>query len=353
MPRPFALLVALASCLVATVSAAEPQGSRPLGADELAAWKAIRPSLAIRTRIDGGRLLAKRAVAITSGQRLALAVDAKDGAAIRWYLVLPDLSRNYANAAPPWEPNAYTWTGMDAIGYLQIELVGLRGRAEIEPFAGPPIREAIDALPNASGFYHADVGTFWFAADVAFDGRKARTRGAADVTDRGIAAAVTRVTVRGDSSYKGALEGFYNVAGLFGSTTYQAARHIGADCADILMAAHAEWRKRPLAANYNVQQLTQKLRRIAELEVADGAPSEALRWGEEIAPGDFIAVRYEGFKKFVHVGALASDDDGDGLLSAADLVLHAGPDPLHLTRLAHGAFDGHVVILRPAPPAHR
>jgi hypothetical protein len=113
------------------------------------------------------------------------------------------------------------------------------------------------------------------------------------------------------------------------------------------MAAHAEWRRRPLAANYNVQHLTQKLRRIAALEIADGAPSRALRWGDEIAAGDFVAVKYAGFGKFVHVGALASDDDGDGVLSAGDLVLHAGPDPLHGTRLAHGAFDGEVVILRP------
>jgi hypothetical protein len=119
------------------------------------------------------------------------------------------------------------------------------------------------------------------------------------------------------------------------------------------MAAHAEWRGKPLGANTNVQQLTQKLRKIAELDVADGAPSLALRWGEAIEAGDFIAVKYEGFKKFVHVGALARDDDGDGLLSASDLVLHAGPDPLHPTRLHHGAFDGHVVILRPSRPAPR
>jgi hypothetical protein len=350
MRRLVPLLAALL-CLAET-AAAEPS-ARALGADELAAWRVIRPSLEIRVQVDGGRTAAKRAVAITHGQRLTLSVAAKEGAAIRWYLVLPDLTRNYANAAPPWEPNAYAWTGMDAIGYFQVELVDLRDRAEIEPFAGSAIRDALAAIVGVNGFYHADVGTFWFAADTSIDGRSTRTRGAADVTDRGIASEVTRVAVRTDASYVGALEGFYNVAGLFGSTTYQAARHIGADCADILMAAHAEWRRRPLAANYNVQQLTQKLRKVAALDVADGAPSQALRWGEEIAPGDFIAVRYEGFKKFVHVGALYRDDDGDGILSAGDLVLHAGPDPLHLTRLEGGAFDGQVVILRPSPPARR
>jgi hypothetical protein len=353
MTRRTAILAAALLCVAATASAGATPSARQLGADELAAWKAIRPSLAIRAQVDGGRITAKRAVAITRGQRLALSVDARKGAAIRWYLVLPDLTRNYANAAPPWEPNAYAWTGMDAIGYFQIELVDLRDRAEIEPFAGSAIRDALAAIVGVNGFYHAGIGTFWFAADASIDGRSARTRGAADVTDRGIAAEVTRVTVRKDASYVGAIEGFYNVAGLFGSTTYQAARHIGADCADILMAAHAEWRRKPLAANYNVQQLTQKLRKVAKLDVVDGTPSQSLRWGEEIEPGDFIAVKYEGFKKFVHVGALASDDDGDGVLSAKDLILHAGPDPLHMTRLGDGAFDGQVVILRPTGIAHR
>ena len=290
-----AILAAAVLVAATAVDAAEPGSARVLGAEELAAWKAIRPTLSIRAQVDGGRSSAKRALAIERGQRLVLAIDAKEGAAVRWYLVLPDLARNYANAAPPWEPNAYTWTGMDAIGYVQIELPGLADRPEVEPFEGSEIRDAVAALANANGFYHADVGTFWFAADASLDGRSARTRGAADVTDRGIAAQVTRVTVRSDAGYVGALEGFYNVAGLFGSTTYQAVRHIGADCADILMAAHAEWRRKPLTANYNVQQLAQKLRKIAALDVVDGAPSQALRWGEEIRPGDFIAVKYEGF----------------------------------------------------------
>jgi hypothetical protein len=348
MTRSTAILAAALLAAAASASAATSQNARLLGAEELASWKAIRPSLAIRTRTDGGKVSARKAVAIARGQRLSLSVDAKVGAAIRWYLVLPDLTRNYANAAPPWEPNAYAWTGMDAIGYFQIELVGFRDEVEIEPFAGTAIADAVAAITGSSSFYHADVGTFWFAADTSLDGRVARTRGAADVTDRGIAAEVTRVAVRSGSSYVGALEGFYNVAGLFGSTTYQAVHHLGADCADILMAAHSEWRKKPLGANYNVQQLTQKLRKVAELDVADGSPSQALRWGEAIEAGDFIAVKYEGFKKYVHVGALARDDDGDGLLSAKDLILHAGPDPLHLTRLEGGAFDGEVLILRPA-----
>jgi hypothetical protein len=235
---------------------------------------------------------------------------------------------------------------MDRIGWFQIELPELADRREVAPFAGGAIAEALAAIPGG-GYYRADVGTFRFAADVAAGGRTLRTPGAIDATERGISARALRVTVRGDASYLGALEGFYNVAGLFGSTTYQAAQHIGADCADVLTAALAEWRGRRLAANYNVQRLTEEMRTIAAIDVAAGIPSRALRWGEEVAPGDFIAVKYEGFGKFVHVGALARDEDGDGALSAGDAILHAGPDPLHETLLGDGAFDGAVVILRP------
>jgi hypothetical protein len=137
------------------------------------------------------------------------------------------------------------------------------------------------------------------------------------------------------------------VAGLFGSTTYQSAHHIGADCADLLMAALSEWRRKPLGANTNVQQLTQRLKGVADIRLAEGRPSAPLRWGDDVRGGDFIAVKYDGFRKFVHIGALYGDADGDGLLGPGDLVLHAGPEPLHLSRLGGGVFDGAVRILRP------
>jgi hypothetical protein len=64
-------------------------------------------------------------------------------------------------------------------------------------------------------------------------------------------------------------------------------------------------------------------------------------------PGDFIAVNYDDSKRYHHIGALYSDHNGNGLLDADDIVLHAGPAPLHFTALSSGAFDGDVVILKP------
>ena len=37
--------------------------------------------------------------------------------------------------------------------------------------------------------------------------------------------------------------------------------------------------------------------------------------------------------------------------AAADIIIHAGPTPLHLSYLKERHFDGHAVILRPRLPS--
>ncbi len=64
-------------------------------------------------------------------------------------------------------------------------------------------------------------------------------------------------------------------------------------------------------------------------------------------PGDLIVVKYLDAKRYQHIGALYSDADKDGALSEGDLIIYAGPWPLHLSYLSEGGFDGHVVILDP------
>jgi hypothetical protein len=114
------------------------------------------------------------------------------------------------------------------------------------------------------------------------------------------------------------------------------------------MAAWAKWRGRALKKNYNVQMMLTRFPRVAEVRVTGGEPDAPLRWGADVRPGDAIAVRYGDVgRKFHHVGVLYEDANQNGLLDGADLALHAGPDPLHFTRMKHGAFDGHVIILRP------
>jgi hypothetical protein len=138
----------------------------------------------------------------------------------------------------------------------------------------------------------------------------------------------------------------YNIPGVFGSVLSQSTNYIGADCADILMTARAKWKKTALRKNYNVSMLVEKFRTLREIEINNGATDTPVRWGVTIRPGDFIAVRYgTGCRKYHHIGALYSDANKNGLLDGNDLVLHAGPDPLHLSRLDERIFDGHVVLL--------
>ena len=113
------------------------------------------------------------------------------------------------------------------------------------------------------------------------------------------------------------------------------------------LALHAG---RTLARNWNVAGLVERLRRRATCHLHGGRPDRELRWGRDVRRGDPIAVRYPGWRQFGHIGVLAEDGDGDGVLGPGDRVLHAGPDPLHESRLGDGGFDGEVVILVPSLP---
>ena len=93
--------------------------------------------------------------------------------------------------------------------------------------------------------------------------------------------------------------------------------------------------------------LVSQFPKVVEFEFLEGRTNKELRWGRDICPGDFIAVRYSGRKQYQHIGALFSDANGNSILDGGDLVIHAGPQPLHYSYLKDGNFDGHVAILRP------
>jgi hypothetical protein len=315
----------------------------------------VRRTLKILTSVAGEPFRQRPSSTPVSGQRVALRVAAPRGATVRWYLIFADLSRNYANANPPWEPGAYQWTGFDPIAYHRIELTCFRDARTIVPFAGgdimAPVRDwfrARGAGDRADLFYSGDVGTFWFQVEVEQEGVVRRSWGIEDAGERGLSPKTTRISIRGGEGYLGWVSSYFNVPGVFGSVLSQSAHHIGADCADVLMSAWAKWRNRSLKKNYNVQMMLSRFPRVAEVHVESGAPDTPLRWGDDVRPGDAIAVRYgDAGRKFHHVGALYEDANANGVLDGEDLALHAGPDPLHFTRMKHGAFDGHVIILRP------
>ena len=313
-------------------------------------------NVVIRSRVDDGPWLTAPSVHPLKGQSISLKVDEVPAATIRWYRIVPDLSRNYQNANQPWEDRPYQWTGFAEIRYSREELTKLRGRWEVDPFRAigkvglwEEIRSGLRRISWRFGgpqYEYRDVGSFWFQAEVEVGGRIERSPGIDESDEKGLSPSVFRVSIRDCDGYLGYVASFLNVPGLFGSTAYQSANYIGVDCADVLDAAHAKWMGRSSSRDYNVAMLVDELTRVAEFELKRGNPDTELEWGSDVHPGDLIAVRYRGSRQYGHIGALHSDLNRNGILDRWDLVLHAGPSPLHYSPLRSGAFEGHVVVLR-------
>lgn len=316
----------------------------------LAAPSSWAGELSIEVRGGSGRWTQAAFISPRKGEAVALRVAPRPGASIRWYRIYADLSRYYKNANHPWEPSPYAWTGWGKIPYLREELRSLRGHWEINPLdaSGRVLRgEELEPHPAKAPHYVEDVGTFWFQAEVEERGATSRSPGLEQSDHRGLSPKVFRISIREGEGYLGYLTSFFNVPGLFGSVPHQSYNYIGVDCADVLMAARARWTGKPLERDYNVAALVEELPRTARVQLRKGTPDRALPLGESLRPGDLLAVRYPGARQFQHVGAFYSDGNANGLLDADDLVLHAGPEALHLSRLGDGAFDGEVAILRP------
>ncbi len=299
------------------------------------------PSLEIQSRVADGSWTSEPAIYPLRGQAVTLRVEERADARIRWYQVFPVLDELYKNANHPWEDNPYEWVGLDTIDYSRVELTHLEGQWAVRPLDQPR------ADPSGSRFHQRALGSFWFQAVVETDTGTLHSPGLESNDGRGLSPAVLRVSVRSDEGYLGTLVSFFNVPGLFGSVVHQSEHYIGVDCADVLVAAYHRWKGTPLGRNHNVAMLVDLWPRVLEIDLDQGEPSGEVLWGEQLRPGDVIAVRYAGKKQYQHIGALYQDADSDGRLSGDDLVLHAGPTPLHLSRLEDGGFDGHVVVMRP------
>jgi hypothetical protein len=350
-----ALIIVLVVMLFSfMVAASGEQTVRIQSAEEISTRNSYSSSLVISAKIDDGPWSKKQALYPLKGQSVKLRIPTKSYDKIRWYLIFADLTKYYKNANHPWEPNAYAWTGFEKITYYRMELTRFANETEIAPFFGPPLFEPVRALLAKHGrpewalaYYHDDVGTFWFQVEAEKGYKKYRSPGMEDANNRGLTKKVMRVSVRQEAGYLGYLSSLYNVPGVFGSTLSQSLNYVGADCADILMTARAKWKKLPLRNNFNVSMLVDRFRHLSTVTLKGGMPDKEIKWGTTIRPGDFIAVRYSpSGKKFHHIGALYRDGNGNGVLDGEDIVMHAGPDPLHLSALNEGVFDGHVVLLR-------
>ncbi|MFT5469528.1 MAG: hypothetical protein ACI8UO_004649 [Verrucomicrobiales bacterium] len=300
------------------------------------------PSLRIEGAA-GDEDFAKKPVGAVQGTPIRVRVAKPEGATeIRWFQIVPDTAKYYKNANHPWEKEPYKWVGFGEIDYERVEVEEFRGKWEIAFDYG----EIFDGVSRSRN-YRSDLGSFWLQAEVLKNGKRLRSAGLAENDHRNLSPSVFRISIRKDDGYLGYLTSFFNVPGLFGSIPYQSGNYIGADCADVLVAANRKWRGLEGSKDYNVAMLTSEWPKAATCRIEDGKPDETLTWGEEIEPGDAIAVRYRPGKQFQHIGALYGDSNENGILDPADFMLHAGPDALHLSKLGAGSFDGEVVILRP------
>lgn len=307
----------------------------------------------IQSRVNNHGWTTEEAIYPLKEDIVRLKVERMDGATIRWYQIIPDTSRIYKNANHPWEKEPYKWVGLAKIEYGRKELTQLRNQWEVNPFADRNGNKANSLFSffrteqRYPSYYHGDVGSFWFQAVIEKDGRKYQSAGKEESEGNGISPKIFRISIREQEGYLGYLTSFFNVPGLFGSTVYQSNNYIGVDCADVLIAAYGKWKNTPVERNYNVAMIVNEFKRIRELDVEEGQPAVGLEWGDDILPGDLIAVRYSGGRQYQHIGVLYSDNNGNGLLDKDDLLMHAGPYPLRKSRMSEGAFDGHVIILRP------
>ena len=304
----------------------------------------------IQSRIDEGTWKKSQAIYPLKEQKVTLSVKKTPKAIIRWYQIFPDTSKIYKNANLPWEKNPYQWVGFGKIDYERQELTHFRNQWEIQPFEKPSngtSNQILSWFKNLSSkTFHEKVGSFWFQVEIEKNGQIQKSPGIKDSNERGLSPKVFRVSIRNGKGYIGYLTTFFNVPGLFGSTTYQSRHYIGVDCADVLVTAYGIWKRKTIKKNYNVAMLVNKLTKLSEFELVNGQPNKKVLWGKTIRAGDFIAVKYAGARQYQHIGALASDANNNNLLDGNDVVLHAGPLPLHYSKLNEGYFDGYVAILR-------
>jgi hypothetical protein len=290
---------------------------------------------------------------------------------VRWRRVEPRMQHErtpapnaninvYANAVV-FGPRHGRWIGFDRLEYFATPLEGYGSR-----------RVVTDATPmgGASGSRSAEwaaLGTMRLAATLEVDGVARSTAGEETAPSGQISDEVFRYSIRRDDTFLGWLTSFFNVPYLFGSAgkgvRAQAERYIGADCADVLVAALRRSGHRELEYA-SVVELVDAFGKVGgPTRVGPQAASAPpLRVGEAVRPGDLLALDYVGAedlpRAYDHIVAFVADrgPNGapDGRLGPEDLVADSGSaEGLKLAPLGDQG-EVQVVVLRPraASPRH-
>ncbi|MDB4970776.1 MAG: hypothetical protein JWN44_6465 [Myxococcales bacterium] len=285
------------------------------------------------------------------GRRVVFSDDRKRGhtpwtacdAHVAWRRVEPRMQHvatKAPNASVPVYANAVVlgpdhgkWIGFDRLEYFETALPGdgttrvVRDAAAT--VAGPPRPEGYDGL-----------GVMRLAATVRVGGDEWQTAGADDAPEGLISPKVFRYSFRRGDDFLGWLTAYFNVPYLFGSagkgTRNQAERYLGADCADVLVAA--------------LRHVGSRLEYTSVAELVDTLPHAE----GAVRPGDLYALDYVGFtdlpRSWDHIVALVEDrgPDGkpDGKPGPEDLVADSGnADGLKVAPLAEQG-EVRIAVLR-------
>jgi len=267
------------------------------------------------------------------------------GATVRWLRVVPHMQ--HEDTPPPNDDTAQysnsvlfgedhgRWLGYDAVEYETRPLEG----GDAVTIDGH--RVELRAVPTPEGATHAHrgAGSMWIAAEVTLpEGTTLRTPDGDDTDRLGLSDDVVRVSFRVRDDFVGWLSTYYHVPNIFGSTAPQADRYVGADCADVLVAAlRAGGNRRVRYTSVRgigryARAVTPVLRVDAEGRITD-ADGEAvtLRWGEDLRRGDLLAIDYARPgsrlpRAWDHIGALVGDGSpANGRLDASDHIRHMTP----------------------------
>jgi hypothetical protein len=308
--------------------------------------EAIAVFLVARALVDGKRVLLS-----DEPRRDHLAWSRCGEVEVTWRRVEPRMQHTntpapnadvavYANAVV-FGPSHGEWIGFDKIEYFETPLDG-----------GGTARTVRDARPSDATLAgariaaHRELGVMRLAATVRLGGARASTPDAGDAPDGQISERVFRYTFRAGDDFLGWLTSFYNVPYLFGSAgkgkKSQAERYIGADCADILVAALRRAGRRDLEYS-SVADLVDELHQVPRAQAR---------------PGDLLALDYVGAaelpREWDHIVVLVEDrgPDGrpDGVLGPDDLVADSGSaDGLKVAPLAEQG-NVRIAVLRARVP---
>lgn len=288
-----------------------------------------------------GRLEGRRVVFSDSGApgRVSWTASGCPAAGLRWRRVEPRMQhvdtpppnaglQIYANALV-FGPRHGAWLGFDALEYVEAPLPEGEDRWSVTVTGARPTDAALAA---ARGEAYRELGTMRLAATLSPAEGPARSTADARDRPRGeISGEVFRYSVRAGDDVFGWLTAYFNVPYVFGSAGVgarsQAERFIGADCADLIVAALRRAGRSDMPYS-SVGGLVRGLVRVAEAIAVPG-PAQS---GYAPRPGDILALEYVGAdalpRAWDHVVVFAEDrgpaGTADGALGPEDLVADIG-----------------------------